>query len=457
MSTKFRFIIVLSALLLFGFGQAAYAVPGGCPDDGATLINIGPVNPNNGFPQFVVDSNGLSLELCLDSTPPGSGLPPNCFYDPPDPANPFSAQIGFGAEGFWWAADATIDAATPAGPISAILVQAVEAAFLTETPADGDQFPFTRLRIRIDVPVAGTYLVTHPYGQITYVVGAADLGPGNEILDSFDIQFFANSVHQGRVGPFLVWDPAFLPLAPAGFVGDGAADHRVTGSPCDTNFFQIEGPGGINVSTNLFVVQGKLSTNFGLAVDRATYTRIADGSGSIDVFASSVPDQTLVVDDGISLTAMTGDGTGKYFASIPFTTLPAGITVTNVTDDPDTVLTPALTDLVTITSAEYDFDLITNELTVSAVSSDAEPPLPTLTAEGFGALVAGTGSFPADIPPAAVTVSSTKDGSEGGSDTEPVVVVGTQAAGVCGIVVAPLNIDFGVSKCGHNRNAPGEH
>ena len=33
---------------------------------------------------------------------------------------------------------------------------ATEAAFLAD-PADGEQFPFTRLRIRLDVPQPGVY------------------------------------------------------------------------------------------------------------------------------------------------------------------------------------------------------------------------------------------------------------------------------------------------------------
>jgi hypothetical protein len=46
-----------------------------------------------------------------------------------------------------------------------ILALAAEAAFNTETPAASDQFPFTRLRLRMDVPAAGIYTVTHPYGE----------------------------------------------------------------------------------------------------------------------------------------------------------------------------------------------------------------------------------------------------------------------------------------------------
>jgi hypothetical protein len=65
-------------------------------------------------------------------------------------------------------------------------------------------------------------------------------------------------------------------VPPAGFVGDAATDHKVTGSPLNTNFVRIEGP-NVNpsstsdacptvdgpiadcVQTDLFVVAGKLA------------------------------------------------------------------------------------------------------------------------------------------------------------------------------------------------------
>src|SRR5439155_21840626 len=49
------------------------------------------------------------------------------------------------------------------------------------------------------------------------------------------------------------------PAPPAGFIGDPAVLHTITGSPCGTNFFRVEGPGLPHggVETNLWSVLGK--------------------------------------------------------------------------------------------------------------------------------------------------------------------------------------------------------
>ena len=219
---------IVAAFALFACAQSAHAIPGGCPIEGATPMNIGPLNPQNGFPLSVQDSTGLTVEMCLD--------PNLCISDPVIPGNVFSEQIGFGAEGFWASAEASL---TTAAGIDARLITGVEAAFLTETPIDGDQFPFTRLRIRIDIPLAGIYTVTHPWGREVYTIETPDRRAVNE---SFDFSFAANSVHQGRIGPILRWD-SDLPVTDAQggqYIGNPAVLHAVTGSPCETNFFRIE-------------------------------------------------------------------------------------------------------------------------------------------------------------------------------------------------------------------------
>ncbi len=419
---------VLASAFLLASAPVAYAA---CPLDGATPLNIGPINPQNGFPEYVQDAQGLALSICLDE--------PMCFFDPVDPDNPFSVQIGFGAEGFWWAAEAGI--ATPSG-FDARLIMAAEAAFNLEVPVDGDQFPFTRLRIRMDGVEPGIYTVTHPFGQESFLLGE---GERPRIRTSYDIEFAADSVHQGRVGPFLTWDNT-EPAPPPGYIGDASIAHTIAGSPCGTNFFRIEataldgvtpidldGAGSNVVQTDQFIVMGKLFdglTGTPLSVSRSTYARV--NPGQVDVFARSTNTATVTLEGGPNLPAgpipMQGDGNGLFWVTVPLENsgiLPAVVEVTasNPPDNADTTLLSLLTDVVTITRADYD--TATGVLTVEAHSSDEASP-PTLTAGVHGELQAGVlVASNVAVPPGFITVTS----SAGGFDTEPVRIIGS----------APLN------------------
>jgi len=429
---------IVAAFALFACAQSAHAIPGGCPVEGATPMNIGPLNPQNGFPLSVQDSTGLTVEMCLD--------PNLCISDPVIPGNVFSEQIGFGAEGFWAAADAEL---TTAAGIDARLITGVEAAFLTEVPRDGDQFPFTRLRIRIDIPQAGIYNVTHPWGQEIYTIET----PGRRAVnDSFDFSFAANSVHQGRIGPILRWD-SDLPVTDAQgaeYIGNPAVLHTVTGSPCNTNFFRIEaveldgvtplaidpgdsdGIGGTSsVQTSLFSVSGKVFTQTeptALAANRTTYARQADSAGQVDIFATSEASANVTVSGGPNLPAgenpLTGNGDGLFFTSLLLedaATLPKVVSVTaGSSGKTPTRLLSLLTDKVDITRAEYN--PTSKIMTIEAASSDLLNP-PVLTAFGFGNLSNGSLTVPdMTVAPAKVRVISTA----GGSDIENVTVVASQ-------------------------------
>ncbi|MEK6193590.1 MAG: hypothetical protein N2F24_05110, partial [Deltaproteobacteria bacterium] len=410
--------------------------------DAATPFTAGPTNPQNGFALYVQDSGGLALEMCLDSVD-NLGTPPPCFFDPYVPGNAFSEQIGFGAEGFWWAADAFID--VPERGFSAILIQAVEAAFLTEDPIDGDQFPFTRLRIRVDVPAPGVYTVTHPYGQESYLIES--VGAGFEIRESFDIEFTADAQNQGRIAPFLRWDNS-QPAPPVGYIGDASTPHTVTGSPLGTNFFQIEGTslsgapislaadGSNLVATDQFIVMGKVFTGVAptpLSVDRTSYTR--DINGQVDIFATSAPTATLSVSGGANLPAgelpLTGDGSGKFFTHIPLgdaSSLPmiVDVTATN-SGNSSTLHKSQLVDIGTITKAEYDIS--NGQLSIEASSSDLAA-LPLLSAPGFGPLPLSIGLA---APPAQAFVTSTA----GGSSSRPINIVTAAVPGN----LAPVAVD----------------
>ena len=77
---------------------------------------------------------------------------------------------------FWFTADAAI--ADPSG-INLSYGSAIEAAFSGGDPAEGDQISFARIRIRVDVPDAGTYLITHPYGVEVFTVDT----PGRKAIN----------------------------------------------------------------------------------------------------------------------------------------------------------------------------------------------------------------------------------------------------------------------------------
>ena len=110
-------------------------------------------------------------------------------------------------------------------------------------------------------------------------------------------------LHSTNVGPFLQWDPAVLPAAPVGYIGDPAVLHPIIGSTFpDNNKFRLEGPNiggpGVNaIENNLFVIIGKKFTGVvppPLTVNRASYVRPSAASAQVNVFAQSSGAATLV-------------------------------------------------------------------------------------------------------------------------------------------------------------------
>lgn len=235
-----------------------------------------------GFPlwyqEWAGDVGGLQLTIC-----PGSD--PMCISDPIDPNDAGSVALGVGEEAFWWSADAFLNARTPDATVPAgldgRLILALEGTFGGAGEIrDGSQIAFGRVRIRIDVPTPGTYTVTYPYGvqvfeNVTVDEGinfTRDLGSVNP---SDPDSAFIGALF-GEIGPrFLIWttfnpdpeqnDPRLQrPLDPNNpetivqYVGDPAIPHAVMGSPNNTNFFRVQGPGGIDVVTALFEVSGKV-------------------------------------------------------------------------------------------------------------------------------------------------------------------------------------------------------
>ncbi len=243
------------------------------------------VNLANGFSLWYQDEDdGLKLQLCLDTAlevSPGVVVNP-CEYEPPTAAPP-SFPGNFGAEAIYWTAAALGNYVSSNGVTSsALLVLALEATGANEAALnDGNQATFSRIRIRVDVPVAGTYRVTHPYGTFDYNVTTLG-GLLIDITQDFGLdvaQNFLVAMNNGAtpivnadgatIGPLLLVPAnphggAFNANNPATFAGGpitvaGAtyialpfapnpADptlpieifQPVTGSPFGTNYFRIE-------------------------------------------------------------------------------------------------------------------------------------------------------------------------------------------------------------------------
>ncbi|MCQ3973183.1 MAG: hypothetical protein DPW09_07020 [Anaerolineae bacterium] len=435
--------LLLGVILLLLVSVYATSAAGG-------LTTVGPINPDNGFPLWYKDANGLALELCVDFANPLCNFAP-LPGDPFDPNQPPIVPTNFPDEAFWWSADALLETNGSGG--GAGLVLALEAAFANGPVVPGDQVSFGRIRYRVDLDVGGTYTVTHPYGQDVHPGVAAGV---KAINFTEDIGIGAPGDFTGalnsRIGPFLTWDtfPGDPDLAP-GFIGDPIVEHRVTGSPFNTNFFRIEGPDNAFtgspflcanpflgasptsttdcIETDLFLISGKIRTNTGTGASLATYKNsTGPGPESLNVYAFTEAGAILrVTGAGLAPTDMEGDGNGRYFARLGFdgsSSPPATITVTNLGDNPPSVSTVTVVDVVTINRAEYNAD--TNTLEVVARSSD-EDSVPTLTIRGDGGVVLGTAA-PGDtfsnvmtVPPVKVVVGS----SRGGLAEEPVTVVGS--------------------------------
>jgi hypothetical protein len=402
-----------------------------CPADTSTPFTAGPANAVSKFADWVVDSNGVGLQLCMDSLN-NSGLAPPCIYTLPVPTNPFSVAIGRGVEAFYYLANSKF--VTP-GPnaIDVTIVLSVESAFTTPEPVDGFQIMFSRARFRLDVAHTGIYKVEYPWGTKTYTVDTL-LSPGNgqnraEISDVTDIVFNAGGPAKGEVTPFLAWDPASLPAAPVGYLGDGITLHTITGAPCGNNFVRItatdlngvplnidptnaDGDNDSHTYTNrLFTVQGKFAPAAitPLSVSDAYYTRTATAT-NLSVFVNSAPSAAVTANG----TAMTGDRSGRFYVTTPVVGLPpTAVLVTSVDlTQPSTPVsqTAPVTDLVTIGKAEAVCSILapkTCSLTVTASSSDATG-LPALTLGLYNApLVAGSVTLNGLLSvPGSVSVSS---------------------------------------------------
>ncbi|MBF8745200.1 Ig-like domain-containing protein [Pseudomonas monteilii] len=409
-----------------------------------------------GYPLWYQDleTGGTSLELCrsravstLVAGAPGAPaymctlLPEPGVYDD---TLPLVFPDNWPPEMFWFLAEATIPAVGNSGYELDAYVAGLEAAFASENPVDGDQQSFARIRIRVSVPTAGVYTITHPYGVETVNVTT----PGRRAINiTRDIGIGAPGVFtgalNGALGPFLKGEGApYTAINPDTgttdtFIGDPNRTERVLGSPFGTNFIRIQGPAG-EIFTDQFTVSGKVldqRPQLPASIQRATYSRTGTGT-RIEVFAKAPSDASVCMRSGLALIGsppspcqftLDTDHEGRFFSQQLSQSEPPSVVVVTATGSDlqtqPTAISSKLSDVVKISTARYDW--VNKRLVIEARSSD-EVLIPDMVAQGYGRL-SKSGTLQtltvADLtqPPASITVKS----SRGGSDVEPVTVVGS--------------------------------
>ena len=422
--------VTVVAALSLGVTTTALAATAVTVMNPGGITAVGPVNAENGFPSWYEDKNHTRVELCLNADDPMCGFLPG---DIPDETQPISFPDNFPEEAFYMLAGSTID--LPGGG-RATLTLGLEAAF-ANTVTQGDQVVFARQRIFVKGGPANTTMTfKHPYGTITIDTDAGGDGRITEDISPATGNF--QTPLKGNIGPFLSWGSD----APAGYLGDPAVEHTVTGGPLG-NTFEASWPGAAPIVQDLFTVQGKKATNTGVTVDAA----VANGN-FLDVFATSeadpgelyvaaagdVPSTPMQADPLAAPAAGTaGPSPHSFYARIDMTgkKMPATVTVRNIGDSPISsgqvdVTTPSS---IVITDASYDGKTQTLHVAASSPSGAG------LTVSGYGtSLTGGAADITTAAPPAEVRVT---DGTD--TATAPVRVIAGDATppGLPPITAAP--------------------
>ena len=370
----------------------------------AVLLDHGPADPVITFPQWYRDTEGLALGLCR------SADPNLCF---PLTANPAGFAGNIGDEAFYSLIE--FKNIATGSDFQYRYLGALEASYLPgPTPKHGDETVFARIRITFnfnDPAKNGTYKVIHPYGVHTFenvlATNKQNL-QGAQAANYFTVDVPMGTGFDGAlagpIGPFIKWDyDQPIVLGNEQFVGDPTIPHTFTGSPFGTNLIRIEGPVGSNLDglgndfleETLGNVLGKIWTApiaQALKIDGA-YKVSKAGVNGIDVWASSTPDQRIIV-TGAGMPSLqlfpTGTVAGKYHGHIEYPStqsIPPLITVTSLSSNPVTSVSAGLEDGVEITEAT--FDTVTRQILIVANSSD-QTTNPTLVVEGLTGAVPNT-------------------------------------------------------------------
>jgi hypothetical protein len=408
-------LVALSALVLpVGLATSSMAANEITVENPGGLTEVGPVNPAHGFPAWYEDSNGRRLEPCIDHIDPLCDIPPDHV---PNPIAPLSFPDNFPAEVFYQLVGADL---TLRGGGDASLTLGLEGAWLNEEVKPGDQTVFARVRVDVDDAVPGTtYRFKHPFGELT--VDTDERGRGRFVQDISPALNNFDTPLAGNLGPFLRWRPGVLPNPPAGYVGDPRVLHQVTGSPFNFNRFTAWQGNLQEGTTDFFSVSGKIATNTGLTVDRATVN-----GNFLDVFATSKGTQLEVAgQDGLfAATAMVNDpGSDRFYARIalqPGASAPTEVTVRNIGDNPVSTKTYKISG-VSVNQASYDG----TKLTVAATAiAPATYPLEVVGYKNAnGGKLTLTSSAPVTVPSLAPPATVTVKDSSGVTASMPVTIL----------------------------------
>jgi hypothetical protein len=400
----------------------------------ADLAIIGPVDLITAFPNMIQDANNIQLGSCNLLNPINEGGTivnnvPCAGVELSDPLGDFIQ--GNILEFTYYRAESNIVNGTPAGERFRLRMEVQGGVFPPESINNA-----VRVRLR-NLVQQGTYQVSTPLGDASFVVGPAEIAHGVDEELPGGVLAAAPAFDAARAGSLsCFWSNGTqMTLGADSFYGDGLTESPlipVTGVPSCTQTavdldFAVQFPDGTVVSSNLFTVEGKQLPQLGIVVDRATYERNPSGNVTrVDIWVTSTPGQAISVTGSNvtmtpSLMAEQMPGTGKYYLRQRLTgTIPANIMV-DIGGTSTTVI-----DEVKVTRALDNVN--TDTLNVRAVSSDrfSAPPLTAYDQDGnvLGTLVNGeldviTPVLP-NIPPREVRVNS----NAGGFDIEPVDIGG---------------------------------
>ncbi len=246
----------------------------------AALSRVGPIDPATTFPSFYTDSQGISLQACLEG-------PPRCLASQ---AELMAAPAG---EAFYYSASAT------AGGIDVSLELEMAWAGI------GQPVVFQRSQYAANggglVP-GDIYTINDPYGTATCTADASGSIKNRDCRTETGggANVFTDALG-GRVDPFLRWNP--ITDAPPGYLGDGVTPHAVTGSPLNRNFVEVCGETAGCEQTNLFVVSAKLAPGAMGSVDKS-----AIAFGPVTAPAAQRVTYTSIGTAGIGVTSVTPSG-----------------------------------------------------------------------------------------------------------------------------------------------------